>query len=127
MTYTCERAVGPARSCDFRSGRMILQQPVERDQMKKLLSTGRTDLLNGFISKKGRRFKAYLVKTGENRIGFEFEARPARSGTAPAGSRTTPPPSTAAPRARAPSAKGAARAGTAPPRAAPKKKGKKTA
>ena len=75
MTYTCERAVGPARSCDFRSGRMILQQPVERDQMKKLLSTGRTDLLNGFISKKGRRFKAFLVKTPDGKVGFEFQPR----------------------------------------------------
>ena len=42
--------------------RMILQQPIEREQMKKLLATGRTDLLTGFVSKKGRRFKAFLVK-----------------------------------------------------------------
>ena len=75
MTYTCEKAVGPARSCDFRSGPMILQQPVEREQMKKLLATGRTDLLNGFISKKGRRFKAFLVKTPDGKVGFEFQPR----------------------------------------------------
>ena len=73
--YTCERAVGLERSCDFRSGRMILQQPVEREQMKKLLATGRTDLLTGFVSKKGRRFKAFLVKTPGGKIGFEFQAR----------------------------------------------------
>jgi DNA topoisomerase III len=75
MTYTCEKAVGPARSCDFRSGRMILQQPVEREQMQKLLATGRTDLLNGFVSKKGRRFKAFLVKTPDGKVGFEFQPR----------------------------------------------------
>jgi DNA topoisomerase III len=75
MTYTCEHAVGSARSCDFRSGRIILQQPVEREQMKKLLATGRTDLLTGFVSKKGRRFKAFLVKTPDGKIGFEFQAR----------------------------------------------------
>ncbi|HXM83145.1 MAG TPA: DNA topoisomerase III [Burkholderiales bacterium] len=75
VTYTCERAVGPGRSCDFRSGRMILQQPVEREQMKKLLATGRTDLLTGFVSKKGRRFKAFLVKTPDGKIGFEFQPR----------------------------------------------------
>ena len=62
VTYTCEKAVGAVRSCDFRSGRMILQQAVEREQMKKLLATGRTDLLTGFVSKKGRRFKAFLGK-----------------------------------------------------------------
>jgi DNA topoisomerase III len=75
MAYTCENAVGPKRSCDFRSGRMILQQPVEREQMKKLLETGRTDLLTGFVSKKGRRFKAFLVKQPDGKIGFEFQPR----------------------------------------------------
>jgi DNA topoisomerase-3 len=75
MAYTCENAVGPKKSCDFRSGRMILQQPIERDQMKKLLETGRTDLLTAFVSKKGRRFKAFLVKTPGGKIGFEFQAR----------------------------------------------------
>jgi len=75
VTYVCENAVGPTRSCDFRSGRVILQQPVEREQMKKLLATGRTDLLTGFVSKKGRRFKAFLVKTPDGKIGFEFQAR----------------------------------------------------
>ncbi|MBV8031059.1 MAG: DNA topoisomerase III [Betaproteobacteria bacterium] len=79
MAYTCEKAVGPQKSCDFRSGRMILQQPVEREQMKKLLATGRTDLLTGFISKKGRRFKAFLVKNPDGKIGFEFQARPAKA------------------------------------------------
>ena len=78
VTYVCERALGPGRTCDFRSGRMILQQPVEREQMKKLLATGRTDLLTGFVSKKGRRFKAFLVKTPDGKIGFEFQPRAAK-------------------------------------------------
>ncbi len=75
MAYTCEKAVGPGKSCDFRSGRMILQQPIEREQMQKLLASGRTDLLTGFVSKKGRRFKAFLVKNPDGKIGFEFQAR----------------------------------------------------
>ena len=54
---------------------MILQQPIEREQMKKLLATGRTDLLTGFVSKKGRRFKAFLVKQPDGKIGFEFQPR----------------------------------------------------
>src|SRR5688572_727908 len=72
--YVCEKAVGAERGCDFRSGKLILQQPVERAQMQKLLATGRTDLLTGFISKKGRRFKVYLAK-GDGRVVFEFEPR----------------------------------------------------
>jgi len=75
VSYVCEKSVGPQRSCDFRSGRMILQQPVEREQMQKLLATGRTDLLVNFVSRKGRKFKAFLVKTPEGRVGFEFQAR----------------------------------------------------
>jgi DNA topoisomerase-3 len=75
MAYTCEKAVGPGKSCDFRSGRLILQQPVEREQMKKLLATGRTDLLTDFVSKKGRKFKAFLVKNPDGKIGFEFQPR----------------------------------------------------
>src|SRR5438105_3911012 len=85
MTYTCENAVGPKKSCDFRSGRMILQQPIEREQLKKLLATGRTDLLTGFVSKKGRKFKAFLVKQPDGKIGFEFQARaPKEKGEKPA-------------------------------------------
>jgi DNA topoisomerase III len=78
VAYVCEKAVGAKRSCDFRSGRMILQQPVEREQMQKLLANGRTDLLTGFVSKKGRRFKAFLVKTADGKIGFEFQPRAAK-------------------------------------------------
>ena len=75
VAYVCEKAVGAQRACDFRSGRMILQQPIERQQMKKLLETGRTDLLTGFVSKKGRKFKAFLVKQPDGKIGFEFQPR----------------------------------------------------
>ncbi len=28
MNYLCERATGPAKTCDFRSGKVILQQPI---------------------------------------------------------------------------------------------------
>jgi len=75
VAYVCEKAVGPERKCDFRSGRLILQQPIEREQMKKLLETGRTDLLTSFVSKKNRKFKAFLVKQPDGKIGFEFQPR----------------------------------------------------
>ena len=84
IAYVCEKAVGPSRSCDFRSGKVILQQPVERAQMEKLLATGKTDLLQRFISKKGRPFKAYLVKNPEGRVGFEFEPRKPKAASAAA-------------------------------------------
>jgi DNA topoisomerase III len=74
--YVCERAVGPDKTCDFRSGRVILQRPVERPQMQKLLATGRTDLLQ-FVSARTRRpFAAYLVRQPDGKIGFEFQPKP---------------------------------------------------
>ena len=76
MAYVCEKAVGADKTCDFRSGKIILQQPVERAQMGKLLKEGRTDLLKGFISNKTRRrFSAYLVSGSDGKVGFEFEPR----------------------------------------------------
>jgi DNA topoisomerase-3 len=79
-SYVCERSVGAAPSCDFRSGKIILQQPVSSEQMRKLLETGRTDLLDGFVSARTKRkFKAFLAKQPGGKIGFEFEPRPARA------------------------------------------------
>jgi DNA topoisomerase-3 len=48
--------------------------------MKKLLETGKTDLLQRFISKKGRPFSAYLVRGADGKVGFEFEERKPRAG-----------------------------------------------
>ena len=96
--YVCEKALGSERSCDFRSGKIILQQTVERAQMQKLLETGRTDLLPRFISRKGRPFKAYLAKTPGGRIGFEFEARAPKKGR-PEERKAAPEKASAPPRA----------------------------
>jgi DNA topoisomerase-3 len=75
MSYLCENSVGPNKTCDFRSGKVILQRPIEGEQMKKLLATGKTDLLERFISRKGRPFKAFLVLNEKKGVGFEFEKR----------------------------------------------------
>src|SRR5206468_11812712 len=53
MRYVCEKEVGANRSCEFRAGKVILQQPLERAKIQKLLETGKTDLLQEVISKKG--------------------------------------------------------------------------
>ena len=79
VAYTCENSVGPARRCDFRSGRVILQRPIEPEQIQKLLATGRTDLLHRFISRKGRPFSAFLVRGADGKVGFEFAPRAAKA------------------------------------------------
>jgi DNA topoisomerase III len=75
LAYQCEKSVGADRTCDFRSGKIILQREIEQAQMEKLLATGKTDLLHKFISKKGRPFSAYLVRGGDGKVSFEFEPR----------------------------------------------------
>src|SRR5690606_1726974 len=90
MSYVCERSVGPGKTCDFRSGREILQQPIEPEQMRKLLAEGRTDLLTGFVSSRTRRkFKAFLVRQPDGRISFEFDNSKAKAadGEAKAGAK----------------------------------------
>jgi DNA topoisomerase-3 len=79
MSYLCEKSVGPDKSCDFRSGKIILQQPIEPEQMQKLLGAGRTDLLKGFVSSRTKRkFSAFLVRQPDGKVGFEFEPRAAK-------------------------------------------------
>jgi DNA topoisomerase III len=76
--YVCEHAVRtemqPEPTCDFKSRKIILQQPVEREQMTKLLTLGKTDLLDKFVSMRTRRpFKAFLVWDKEaGKVNFEF-------------------------------------------------------
>jgi DNA topoisomerase-3 len=47
----------------------------------KLMTTGKTDLLAKFISKKGRPFSAYLVAGEGGKVNFEFEPRKAKAKT----------------------------------------------
>ena len=95
-SYVCEKSVPtdaqPTPSCDFKSGQVILQQPIEREQMVKLLETGKTDLLDKFVSMRTRRaFKAFLSWDAEaGKVGFAFEAskfppRKTAAGKTPAG------------------------------------------
>jgi len=91
--YVCSKAVPThaqaTPSCDFKSGKIILQQPVAREQMTKLLAEGKTDLLDKFVSMRTRRaFKAFLQWDPEaGKVNFAFEPRtskyPARGGKTP--------------------------------------------
>ena len=86
--YVCEKSVGADKTCDFRSGKVILQQPIDPAQMQKLLAEGKTDLLKEFVSNRTRRkFSAYLVAK-EGKVSFEFEKKVAKP-KAPAKKKTT--------------------------------------
>jgi DNA topoisomerase-3 len=76
--YVCDKSVPThaqaTPSCDFKTGQVILQQPIERSQMHKLLATGKTDLLDKFVSMRTRRaFKAMLAwDATAGKVNFEF-------------------------------------------------------
>lgn len=80
-SYVCEHSVGAHVTCDFKSGKIILQQPVAREQMTRLLADGKTELLENFVSNKTRRkFKARLAyDKKEGKVSFEFEPRAAKA------------------------------------------------
>ena len=113
--YVCEKAVPTltqaTASCDFKSGKIILQQPVAPEQMRKLLETGKTDLLDKFVSMRTRRaFKAFLAWDPEaGKVSFQFEPRtskyPPRKTAAGAAAKTPAAGKTAAKKATQASAK----------------------
>jgi DNA topoisomerase-3 len=94
--YVCGKSVPtaaqPTPSCDFKSGKIILQQPVAREQMSKLLATGKTDLLDKFVSMRTRRaFKAFLAWDKEaGKVNFEFEPRASKFPPRKTATGTTP-------------------------------------
>jgi len=83
--YICERTL--ARECSFRMGRQILKKDIPVEQAKRLIETGKTDLITHFISTKTNRpFDAFL-KLEKGKVGFEFPPREKKTGGARGGAR----------------------------------------
>jgi DNA topoisomerase-3 len=125
--YVCEKSVPtlaqPTPSCTFKTGQVILQQPIEREQMHKLLETGKTDLLDKFVSMRTRRpFKAMLAWDKEaDKVNFEFAPSkfpPRKPAAAKTGTVKTPFGKTVAAKGATPAAK-KARPKKSPPRKRP--------
>src|SRR6184192_1529736 len=75
--YVCERAAAVPKKCTFRISKTILQRAIPKEQVQKLMATGKTDLLPRFISKRGRPFSAHL-KLEDSKVGFEFAEKTPR-------------------------------------------------
>ena len=83
LSYLGENSVAKPKTCDFRSGRIILQQEIAPEQMAKLLKEGQTDLLPGFVSQRTHRpFKAYLALGKDGKVSFKFEETSAKASAA---------------------------------------------
>lgn len=63
----------------FRLGRILCQKPITREMAVDLIANGKTGLIQGFTSKKGRPFDAFLKREG-NRIAWEFPPRAPKIG-----------------------------------------------
>ena len=75
--YVCRNGLKDEGPCDFKIGRQILNRPIDAGEVRQLLGKGKTDLLQGFVSKKNkRRFAAHLtMDCGSGKVGFEFAPR----------------------------------------------------
>lgn len=76
QNFLCEKSQLDAKACKFNVGKTILEQPIEREQVQKLLIGEKTDVLSKFISAKtGKPFAAYLVMDQKGKITFDFPPR----------------------------------------------------
>jgi len=63
----------------FRVPRLMCKKEVSREQAVQLAEKGKTDLIQGFISKKGRPFDAFLLRN-DAKIRWEFPPRARKTG-----------------------------------------------
>jgi DNA topoisomerase-3 len=73
--YICENVA--KGDCSFKFNKTILKREITPEQMRKMLADGKSDVLKGFVSKKGRPFDAVL-KLEAGKIGWEFAKRARR-------------------------------------------------
>jgi len=72
FSYCCDRTL--AKRCTLNIRKVILQKEISQEQMIKVLKAGKTDLISQFVSKRGRRFSAYLTLK-DGKVKFEFLER----------------------------------------------------
>ncbi len=79
MAYMSESALRGDRDRGLRISRTILGRRIDPDHIRQLLDSGRTELINGFISKKKRPFDAYLLLDKKGKLTFAFPPRKRRA------------------------------------------------
>ena len=79
MAYMSESALEGDRKIGLRVGKTILERSITRENIVQLLTDGKTELINGFISKRKRPFDAYLCMDNKGKITFEFPPRKPRA------------------------------------------------
>jgi DNA topoisomerase-3 len=85
-SYLLRERDGDAWKQTFSVGRLMCQKPISREMAVDLVEKGKTGLIEGFTSKKGRPFDAFLLRQGP-KIAWEFPPRKPREGGAGKGPR----------------------------------------
>ncbi len=73
--YSCENS-GKNGSCPLVIWKTVAGKGISEAQAKKLLESGKTDLIKGFKSKAGKSFDAYLTLGNAYNTEFEFPKKP---------------------------------------------------
>lgn len=71
-----QKAFGCTRfreGCPTRIPKTLLSKELDRKQVKRIISKGSSEQIEGFISRKGKPFSAWLYLDGRYRVGFSFE------------------------------------------------------
>lgn len=78
--YVCSNIADKSKSCGFKIWRNMLSHAIKPEEIQTLAQTGKTPLIEDFVSKRtGKKFSAYLILKENGEIGFEFEKRVARA------------------------------------------------
>ena len=83
-SYICDRRIS-GDGCKARLSREMCKYEIPREQALKYFNEGKTDVIEAWISKKGRPFKAAIAcnKTGKRMLAWEFPPRePKKKATA---------------------------------------------
>lgn len=74
--YVCSNSLNKEKGCSFKIWRNMLSHSIKREEVQALAETGKTPLIEDFVSKRtGKKFSAYLILKEGGDIGFEFEKR----------------------------------------------------
>ncbi len=76
-SYVCEHHGRKKTDCKFSIPKVILKRPLSRKEACQLIREKRTEMLDGFVSRRGFKFSARLLLTADNKLEWEFANGPA--------------------------------------------------
>jgi DNA topoisomerase-3 len=71
-SYVCEHHGRKKTDCKFSIPKVILQRPIAREEALQLMNEKKTEMLDGFVSRRGFKFSARLLLKPDNKLEWEF-------------------------------------------------------